>query len=157
MPRPICFMIMPYSTKPTGVPAGSGGPDKVNFDRLWEVAPRPAIDNAGYEPVYANEDICILTINEMIDRLAISDLVLTDASIPNSTVYYEVGIRHVAQKQCCIMTAATWSKPLFDIDQMRQIRYALPDESVSDDTASEISRIVQACNITDPKDSASVG
>jgi hypothetical protein len=87
-------MIMPYSTKPTGAPAGSGGPDKV---------------------------------------------------------------RHAAQKQCCIMTAATWSKPLFDIDQMRQSRYPLPDESISDDTASEISRIVQACNITDPKDSASVG
>jgi hypothetical protein len=149
MPRPICFMIMPYSTKPTGVPAGGGGPDKVNFDRLWEVALGPAIDNADYEPVYANEDTCTL-----INRLG---LVLTDASIPNSTVYYEVGIRHAAQKQCCIMTATTWSKPLFDIDQMRQIRYALPDESVSDDTASEISRIVQACNITDPKDSASVG
>jgi len=155
MPRPICFMIMPYSTKPTGEPTGSGGPDKVNFDRLWEAALRPAIDNEDYEPVY--EYICTLISNEMIGRLAISDLVLTDASIPNSTVYYEVGIRHTAQKRCCIMTAATWSKPLFDIDQMRQIRYALPDESVSDDTASEISRIVQACNITDPKDSASVG
>jgi hypothetical protein len=147
-------MIMPYSTKPTGVPAGSGASDKVNFDRLWEVALRPAIDNADYEQVYENEYIYI---NEMINRLAISDLVLTNASIPNSTVYYEVGIRHAAQKQCCIMTAATWSKPLFDIDQMRQIRYALPDESVSDDTASEIGRIVQACNITDPKDSASLG
>jgi len=157
MPRPICFMIMPYSTKPTGEPTGSGGPDKVNFDRLWEAALRPAIDNEDYEPFYANEYICTLISNEMIGRLAISDLVLTDASIPNSTVYYEVGIRHTAQKRCCIMTAATWSKPLFDIDQMRQIRYALPDESVSDDTASEISRIVQACNITDPKDSASVG
>lgn len=152
MPRLICVMIMPYSTKPTGVTAGSGGPEKVNFDRLWEVALRPAIDNAAYEPVYSN-----LIIKEMINRLAISDLVLTDASIPNSTVYYEAGIRHAAQKQGCIMTAATWSKPLFDIEQMRQIRHAVPDESVSDDTASEISRIVQACNITDPKDSASVG
>jgi hypothetical protein len=53
MPRPICFMIMPYSTKPTGVPAGSAGPDKVNPDRLWEVVLRPAIDNVGYEQVCA--------------------------------------------------------------------------------------------------------
>ena len=144
MPRPICFMIMPYSTKPTGAPQGMGAPDKVNFDRLWEAALRPAIDQAGYEPVRANEDIAALIITEMIERLAISDLVLADVSIPNGNVYYEVGIRHAAQKRGCIMTAATWSKPLFDIDQMRQIRYPLPAESISDETAAEIIKIVAA-------------
>ena len=144
MPRPICFMIMPYSTKPNGAPQGMGAPDKVNFDRLWEAALRPAIDQAGYEPVRANEDIAALIITEMIERLAISDLVLADVSIPNGNVYYEVGIRHAAQKRGCIMTAATWSKPLFDIDQMRQIRYPLPAESISDETAAEIIKIVAA-------------
>ena len=79
----------------------------------------------------------------MIERLAISDLVLADVSIPNGNVYYEVGIRHAAQSQGCIMTAAPWAKPLFDIDQMRQIRYPLPDESISDDTAAEIVKIGQ--------------
>ena len=143
MPRPICFMIMPYSTKATGAAPGSGSPEKVNFDRLWEAALRPAIENAGYEPVRANEDIGALIINEMIERLAISDLVLADVSIPNGNVYYEIGIRHAAQKQGCIMTAATWSKPLFDIDQMRQIRYPLPEESISNETAREIIRIVK--------------
>ena len=141
---PICFMVMPYSTKPTGAPAGSGAPDKINFDRLWEASLRPAIQNAGYEAVRANEDIGALIINEMIERLAISDLVLADVSIPNGNVYYEVGIRHAAQKRGCIMTAATWSKALFDIDQMRQIRYPLPEESISDETAGEIIKIVQA-------------
>ena len=141
---PICFMVMPYSTKATGATAGSGAPDKINFDRLWEAALRPGIQNAGYEAVRANEDIGALIINEMIERLAISDLVLADISIPNGNVYYEVGIRHAAQRQGCIMTAATWSKALFDIDQMRHIRYPLPDESISDETAAEIIKIVQA-------------
>jgi hypothetical protein len=54
-------------------PASTGAPDKINFDRLWEAALRPAIDKAGYEPVRANEDIGALIINEMIERLAISD------------------------------------------------------------------------------------
>ena len=143
MPRPICFMIMPYGTKPASAAPGSAAPDKVNFDRLWEAALRPAIDKAGYEPVRANEDIGALIITEMIERLAISDLVLADVSIPNGNVYYEVGIRHAAQKQGCIMTAATWSKPLFDIDQMRQIRYPLPVESISDETATEVIQIVE--------------
>jgi len=144
MVRPICFMIMPYATKVTGAAAGSGAPDKVNFDRLWDAALRPAIDQAGYEPVRANEDIGALIIEEMIERLAISDLVLADVSIPNGNVYYEVGIRHAAQKSGCIMTAADWAKPLFDVNQMRQIRYPLPAESISDETAAEIIKIVTA-------------
>src|SRR5580700_8905875 len=144
MPRPICFMIMPYGTKTTSALPGSAAPDKVDFDRLWEAALRPAIDKAGYEPVRANEDIGALIIQEMIERLAISDLVLADVSIPNGNVYYEVGIRHAAQRQGCIMTGALWSKPLFDIDQMRQIRYPLPTESISDETAGEIMKIVEA-------------
>ena len=144
MPRPICFMVMPYSTKPVGAPVPSGAPDKVNFDRLWDAALRPAIDKAGYEPIRANEDIGALIITQMIERLALSDLVLADVSIPNGNVYYEVGIRHAAQRQGCIMTAADWAKPLFDIDQMRQIRYPLPQESISDETALEIIQKVQA-------------
>jgi tetratricopeptide (TPR) repeat protein len=144
MPRPICFMIMPYGVKPTGTATEVGAPSKVNFDRLWEGALRPGIDRAGYEPVRANEDISALIITEMMERLAISDLVLADVSIPNGNVYYEIGIRHAAQKRGCIMTAATWSRPLFDIDQMRQIRYPLPAESVSEAIAAEIIKIIEA-------------
>ena len=144
MPRPICFMIMPYGTKPTGAAQGTAAPDKVNFDRLWEAALRPAIDQAGYEPVRANEDMGALIITEMIERLAISDLVLADVSIPNGNVYYEVGIRHAAKEQGCVMTAADWALPLFDVNQMRQIRYPLPAESISDAAAAEIAKIIQA-------------
>jgi tetratricopeptide (TPR) repeat protein len=144
VPRPICFMIMPYNKKPTNAQAGSQAPDKVDFDRLWEAALRPAIDKAGYEPVRANEDIGALIINEMIERLAISDLVIADLSIPNGNVYYEVGIRHAAQRQGCLLTSADWAKPLFDAAQMRRITYPLPAESISDDTAAEIIEIVSA-------------
>ena len=89
-------------------------------EHAWQAALRPAIANAGYDPVRANEDIGALIITEMIERLAISDLVLADVSIPNGNVYYEVGIRHAAQRRGCILTGANWSKPLFDVDQMRQ-------------------------------------
>ena len=105
---------------------------------------RPAIDRAGYEPIRANEDIGALIINEMIERLAISDLVIADLSIPNGNVYYEVGIRHAAQRQGCLLTAADWAKPLFDTAQMRYIRYPLPAESISDETAAEIIKIISA-------------
>lgn len=137
-------MIMPYGTKSTSAAVGSEAPDRVDFDRLWEAALRPAISSAGYEPVRANEDVGALIVTEMIERLAMSDLVLADVSIPNGNVYYELGIRHAAQRCGCIMTAAAWSKPLFDIDQMRQIRYPLPAQIISDEAAATIKSIVQS-------------
>lgn len=137
-------MIMPYGTKSTSAAVGSEAPDKVNFDRLWEAALRPAISSAGYEPVRANEDVGALIVTEMIERLAMSDLVLADVSIPNGNVYYELGIRHAAQRRGCMVTAAAWSKPLFDIDQMRQIRYPLPAQTISDEVAASVRQIVQS-------------
>src|SRR3712207_2270409 len=98
MPRPICFMIMPYGTKPTGQGQGGNAPDKVDFDRLWRSAIQPALDTLGYDPVRADQDLGALIIHEMIERLAISDLVVADLSIPNGNVYYEVGIRHAAKQ-----------------------------------------------------------
>lgn len=144
MPRPICFMIMPYGIKSTSAVAGGEAPDKVDFDRLWEAALRPAIRDAGYEPVRANEDFGALIVTEMIERLAMSDLVLADVSIPNGNVYYELGIRHAAQRRGCAMTAAIWAKPLFDIDQMRQIRYPLPSQSIGDEVSAQIRHIVKS-------------
>src|SRR5215469_16987298 len=143
MTRPICFMIMPYSKKATSAPAGSQAPDKVDFDRLWEAALRPAIDKARYEPIRANEDVGALIIVEMIERLAISDMVIADVSIPNGNVYYEVGIRHAAKRGGCMLTAAEWANPLFDVAQMRHIRYPLPEESISDETAAKIVEIIR--------------
>ena len=81
MPRPICFMIMPYSTKPTGTLSGTEGPNKETLTASGLRPLRPAIDEAGYEPIRANED---------------TDLVLADVSSLNGNVYYEVDVRHAA-------------------------------------------------------------
>ena len=126
MVRPICFMIMPYGVKPTLQPARSEAPDKVDFDRLWAAAYRPAIEQLGYEAVRADQDLGALIITEMIERLAFSDLVLADVSIGNANVYYEIGVRHAASACGCVMLGADWAEPLFDLNQMRQLRLPLP-------------------------------
>ena len=72
----------------------------------------------------------------MLERLYFADLVLADMTIPNGNVYYEVGIRHAAQRTGCVLLAADWSKQLFDVVQMRTVRYPLPEGNISDDTAA---------------------
>jgi hypothetical protein len=77
-----------------------------------------------------------LIVGQMLERLYFADLVLADMTIPNGNVYYEVGIRHAAQKTGCVLLAADWSKQLFDVVQMRTVRYPLPEGNISDDTAA---------------------
>src|SRR3954454_10962840 len=135
--QPICFMVMPFGKKATGSPA-PGAPAIVDFDVLWRDALKPALQTLGYEPVRADQDTSALIIQEMLERLAASDLIVADMSIPNANVYYEVGFRHGLRESGCVLIAAEWSKPLFDVQQMRRIAYPLPSESISNDEAKVI-------------------
>jgi hypothetical protein len=132
---PVCFMIMPYGRKPTQAEPGRG-PAEIDFNALWDRGYVPAIKQLGYEPVRADQDTGALIIGQMLERLYFADLVLADMTIPNGNVYYEVGIRHAAQKSGCVLLAADWSKQLFDVVQMRTVRYPLPEGNITDDTAA---------------------
>jgi tetratricopeptide (TPR) repeat protein len=135
-PRPVCFMVMPFSTKDTRAPAPA--PSRVDFDALWAKAFFPVLEELGYQPVRADQDLGALIIKEMLERLYFSDLVVADLTIPNGNVYYEVGIRHAAKDVGCVLVGASWSAPLFDVDQMRQVRYPLPEGAVTEATAAAI-------------------
>jgi tetratricopeptide (TPR) repeat protein len=98
----------------------------------------PVIKELGYDPVRADQDVGALIITQMIERLYFADLVLAEMTIPNGNVYYEVGVRHAARERGCVLLAADWSKQLFDVAQMRTIRYPLADGDVGEATAQAI-------------------
>ena len=132
---PVCFMIMPYGKKPTQAEPGRG-PAEIDFNALWDHGYVPTIKTLGYEPVRADQDTGGLIISQMLERLYFADLVLADMTIPNGNVYYEVGVRHAARKTGCVLLAADWSKQLFDVVQMRTVRYPLPEGNITDATAA---------------------
>src|SRR3954447_8484586 len=103
----IAFMVMPFGLKDVVVPR-SGGPTQVDFDALWENVHAPVLGELGYRPVRADCDVGALIINEMVQRLALADLVVADVSLPNANVYYEVGIRHAAKEHGCVLVGADW-------------------------------------------------
>src|SRR5262249_31589677 len=76
--------------------------------------------------------------DQMLQRLYFSDLVVADLTTPNGNVYYEIGVRHAARRAGCVLIAADWSKQLFDVAQMRTIRYPLQDGTVGDAAALAI-------------------
>lgn len=140
MVRPICFMVMPFGTKPVVPPIG-GAPDKIDFDALWTKAFLPVIDELGYEPVRADQDVGAAIVVEMLERLFLSDIVVADMTIPNGNVYYEIGIRHACRPTGCVLISAAWAPPLFDLNQMRRLTYPLPEGAISDTTAA----VVRTC------------
>jgi hypothetical protein len=135
--KPFCFMIMPFATKPTHAEPGRG-PAQIDFNALWDKAYFPLLNELGYQPVRADQETGSLIINQMLERLYFSDLVLADMTIPNGNVYYEVGLRHAARKDGCVLLAADWSKQLFDVAQMRTVRYPLTSGEVDDATAHAV-------------------
>jgi hypothetical protein len=142
MPKPLCFMIMPYGRKATQAEAGRGVPE-IDFNALWDRAFAPTIIALGYEPVRADQDTGALIITQMIERLYFADLVLADMTIPNGNVYYEVGIRHAARERGCVLLAADWSKALFDVVQMRTVRYPMPEGDITEATAQAIAAAIK--------------
>jgi tetratricopeptide (TPR) repeat protein len=115
------------------------GPATIDYNALWDKAIFPLIEeDLGYKAVRADQDMSALIIKEMIERLALSDLVIADVSTPNTNVYYEIGVRHTAKKTGCVMIAADWARQSFDIDQMRQVRYPLPEGEITDETAKNV-------------------
>lgn len=130
--HPICFMVMPFGTKETGINDGTA-PTKVDFDALWEHVFSPVLKELGYEPVRADCDIDALIIKDMMERLTLSDLIVADLSINNGNVYYEIGVRHAARESDCVIVSTEWAKPLFDLGQSRRLTYPLAASSPSDD------------------------
>jgi hypothetical protein len=134
----VCFMIMPYGRRPTQVEASSNAPGEIDFNALWDRAFAPTIQSLGYDPVRADQDTGALIINQMIERLYFADLVLADMTIPNGNVYYEVGVRHAAKKDGCVLLAADWSRQLFDVAQLRTVRYPLSDGDIGELAAKAV-------------------
>ena len=135
-PRPLCFVVMPFGTKETG--GGSGAPARVDFDRLWSLALQPLLTKLGYEVHRADLGQGVSIVREMIEQLAIADLVIADLSLPNPNVYYEVGVRHAARRDGCVLVAADWARHPFDTRGFRHVTYPLPDGDVPDAAAVAI-------------------
>ena len=140
--KPIAFMVMPFGKRTIPSPP-QGAPAQIDCNALWDRAFRPALENLGYLAIRADVEVGTVIVKDMLERLALAELVLADLTLPNGNVYYEVGLRHAAKQTHCILVAADWSKQLFDTDQIRTERYPLTDGSVTDEEAEVIRKRIE--------------
>src|SRR3954471_3012686 len=122
--RPLCFVLMPFGQKPDA----TGG--LVDFDAVYRELIQPAIDDAGLQPIRADEEMTGGIIHKpMFERLVLCEYAVADLTTANANVFYELGVRHAVRPWSTILLFAAGGTQLpFDVQPLRAIPYQLgPD------------------------------
>lgn len=118
--KKVCFVVMPFGTKPRG-------PDQRphDFDKIYRVVIRRAVERAGMICIRADETKGSRMIHtDMFRDLRDQPLVIADLSLHNPNVFYELGVRHTMSSTGTVLICEKSSFPLpFDIGLSRVVSY----------------------------------
>ncbi len=118
--RDLCFVLMPFGKKPDG--AGK----EIDFDAVYRELIAPAIEDAGLEPLRADEESVGGIIHKpMFERLVLCKFAVADLTTANANVFYELGVRHTARPWSTVSIFAEGSRLPFDLNYLRSLPYAL--------------------------------
>ena len=118
MTRPLCFVLMPFGKKP--VSSGS----VVDFDAVYTDLIAPGIDQAGLDPLRADQELTGGIIHKpMFERLILCDFAVADLTSANANVFYELGIRHALRPATTAILFLEGTVIPFDIALVRGIPY----------------------------------
>lgn len=105
---PTCFVAMPFGTP---------------WDEYFEEIYKPAIRDAGMSPKRADDIFKAGSIlQDIVDQLVRSEVVLVDLTEPNRNVHYELGMAHALGKPTVLVAPADASL-FFDVGQERLLTY----------------------------------
>lgn len=114
-PKLDCFVIMPISEQP-GYAAG-------HFKEVYEDIIGPAIHDAGFSPVRADEVHASNLIHlDILGKLLDAPMAVCDLSAVNPNVMFELGIRQAFDKPVVLLEDQT-TRDVFDIGPIRHVSY----------------------------------
>ena len=127
------FVVMPFGQKEVpkkpridsiGEPTAKDETLQVDFDDVYKMLFRPALEAAGLQPFRADDEESAGDIlKDMFAELVTADFVLADISILNANVFYELGIRHTVGPRGVICLHAGWANRPFDVAPQRTFKY----------------------------------
>src|SRR5580698_1081643 len=110
MSKTLCFVLMPFGTKPDV--AGT----MIDFDAVYNVLIGPAIEAAGLESLRADEEMTGGIIHKpMFERLILCQFAVADLTTANANVFYELGLRHAVRPWSTILIFGEGSRLPFDV------------------------------------------
>ena len=114
-------MLMPFGRKQA--------PDSnlvIDFDAVYAQIIKPAIDDAGLEPLRADEEMTGGVIHKpMFERLILCRFAVADLTTANANVFYELGVRHAVKPQSTVLLFAEGGRLPFDVAPLRALPYQL--------------------------------
>lgn len=107
-----CFVMMPFGNW---------------FDKYYQDIYVPAIKDAGFEPVRADELFSTGSVVEQIwEQIVKAKVLLADLTDKNANVFYELGLAHAARKPVVFTGRKTEDIP-FDLRHLRVIIYEIQE------------------------------
>jgi hypothetical protein len=117
-PAPLCFVLMPFGRKMDA--AGR----MTDFDSVYQKVIAPAVQQAGLEPVRADEEKIGGTIHKpMFERLMLCHYAVADITGANPNVFYELGVRHALRPRSTVILFREGTVIPFDIALVRGLSY----------------------------------
>jgi len=105
-----CFMMMPFGDW---------------YDKYYQDIYIPAIKEAGFEPIRADELFSTGSVVEQIwEQIVKAKVLLADLTDKNPNVFYELGLAHAAKKPV-VFTASKVEDVPFDLRHLRVIIYEI--------------------------------
>ncbi|MGZ4314458.1 MAG: TRAFs-binding domain-containing protein [Gaiellaceae bacterium] len=143
MTRPLCFVLMPFGKKPDDVG------NLVDFDAVYREFIAPAIEEAGLQPIRADEELTGGIIHKpMYERLILCEFAVADLTTANANVFYELGVRHATRPWSTVLVFAAGGRLPFDVALLRAIPYELTSSGLPADAeaarAALVERLVEA-------------
>ena len=131
MNRPLCFVLMPFGKKPDA--AGS----MVDFDAVYQDLIGPAIQEAGLDPLRADEEMMGGIIHKpMFERLILCEYAVADLTTANANVFYELGLRHAVRPWSTVLIFSEGGRLPFDVVPLRALPYQLSAEGTPKDVGT---------------------
>jgi hypothetical protein len=135
--KELCFVIGPIGP--------DDSPARIHADWLLEGIIEPVMaEFPQFRVKRADQDARPGLIDvQMIDDLLNADLVIADLSLLNPNAFYEIGIRHMAQRPIIHMQLAGEEIP-FDVSLYRAIRFSRTRYSELEKARADLKRAVEA-------------
>src|SRR5499433_1490885 len=128
MNKPLCFVLMPFGSKPDSTRT------LIDFDAIYTNLIKPAIEEAGLEPLRADEEMAGGIIHKpMFERLILCEFAVADLTTANANVFYELGLRHAVRPWSTVLIFAEGGRLPFDVALLRALPYQLTPEGAPKD------------------------
>src|SRR5215218_5263135 len=142
MNRPLCFVLMPFGKK-----RDISG-TLINFDSIYKDLIAPSIEEAGLQPLRADEEVTGGIIHKpMFERLILCEYAIADLTTANANVFYELGVRHAVRPWSTVLLFAKGTGQLpFDVAPLRAMTYILNEEGLPKDIEVNKAELVKRLN-----------